>query len=197
MPRVRRIGLVFGLGFDFCRDILRGIKTFAETRPDWIFTPIAPEPRSVASVGKLGLDGLIAHVSTEALAVALLRLGRPVVNVSGVLPELPFPRVLVDHQAVGRLAAEHLLDRGIRHFGFVGYPDHAFSVERERGFRKQLEEAGFGVSSYHAKVPWRRDPTGLWTWNQDLPEWLAGLSCPVGILASHDPQGVQVSEACR
>jgi LacI family transcriptional regulator len=44
--------------------------------------------------------------------------------------------VMVDHEAVGRLAAVHLLDRGLRHFGFIGYPDHAFSVGREKGFRQ-------------------------------------------------------------
>jgi LacI family transcriptional regulator len=197
MARVCRIGLVFGFGLDFYRDILRGIKVFAETRADWLFTPIAPEPLGIASLRRLGLDGLIAHVSNSAMAGTLLRLDRPVVNVSGVLPELPFPRVMVDHEAVGRMAAEHLLDRGLRHFGFVGYPDHAFSVGRETGFRQEIERAGFAVSIYHARVSWRRDPTGLWRWNSSLTRWLAALPRSVGIFASHDPQGVQVSEACR
>ena len=37
-----RIGLVMSYGLNFYRDILRGIKAFAETRPHWVFTPIAP-----------------------------------------------------------------------------------------------------------------------------------------------------------
>jgi LacI family transcriptional regulator len=50
---------------------------------------------------------------------------------------------------------------------------------------------------YHSRESWRHDPTGLWTWNDALPRWLASLPRPVGVFASHDPQGVQVSEVCR
>lgn len=40
---------------------------------------------------------------------------------------------MADHEQVGRLAAEHFLDRGHRHFGFFGYTNHAFSKGRELG----------------------------------------------------------------
>src|SRR5271157_1129727 len=87
MSRVCRIGLVFGFGLGYYRDILRGIKVYAERRADWLFTPIAPEPRGIMSLRRLGLDGLIAHVSNSSLAGMLLSLDLPVVNVSGVLLE--------------------------------------------------------------------------------------------------------------
>jgi LacI family transcriptional regulator len=192
-----RIGLVMGYGLDFYRDILRGIKEFAETRPNWVFTPIAPDPRAVRAMGPLRHHGMIAHIFNSELADALIEPKRPVVNVSGVLPDLPVPRVGVDHVAVGRLAAEHLLDRGFRHFGFFGYPDHAFSIGREAGFRATIEAAGCRVVSYHEPDPKKADPTGLWKWNDRLRRWLTGLPRPVGILASHDPQGVELSEVCR
>jgi LacI family transcriptional regulator len=192
-----RIGLVMSYGLDFYRDILRGIKAFAETRPHWVFTPIAPEPRAVRAMRPLRHHGMIAHIFNRELADALIEARMPVVNVSGVLPDLPVPRVGVDHFAVGRLAAEHLLDRGLRHFGFVGYLDHAFSVGREAGFRATLEATGCRVASYHESDRAKRDPTGLWEWNDGLRRWLTGLPRPVGILASHDPQGVELSEVCR
>jgi LacI family transcriptional regulator len=192
-----RVGLVMGYGLDFYRDILRGIKAFAETRPHWVFTPIAPDPRAVRAMRPLRHHGMIAHIFSRELADALMEVRKPVVNVPGVLPDLPVPRVRVDHVAVGRLAAEHLLDRGLRHFGFVGYPDHAFSVGREAGFRATLEAAGYRVASYHEPDPTKGDPTGLWEWNDRLRRWLNGLSRPVGILASHDPQRVELSEVCR
>ncbi len=197
MSQVCRIGLVLGFGLGFYRDILRGIKLYAEGRPEWLFTPIAPEMRGMTSLRGLGLRGLIAHISNSTMAEKLLRLGLPVVNVAAVLPELPFARVMVDHNAVGRMAADHLLDRGLRHFGFVGYQEHAFSIGREAGFRERIDRAGATLSIFHARVPWRRDPTGIWPSNSNLPNWLAGLPLPAGILTSHDPQGVQVSEACR
>ena len=192
-----RIGLVFSYGLDYYRDILRGIKAFAESRPQWIFTPIAPLPRVVRAMRPLNHHGMIAHIFNRGLAEALLETGKPVVNVSGVLPDLPIPRVAVDHVAVGRLAATHLLDRGIRHFGFVGYPEHAFSAGREAGFKETLEAAGYRLSSHYQRDAGHRDPTGLWEWDEGLRRWLAGLPRPVGILASHDPQGLALSEACR
>jgi LacI family transcriptional regulator len=192
-----QIGLVMGYGLDFYRDILRGIKAFAETRPHWVFTPIAPDPSAVRGMRLFGHHGMIAHIFDRELADALFETKKPVVNVSGVLPDLPVPRVGVDHFAVGELAAEHLLDKGFRHFGFVGYADHAFSIGREEGFRTALAVMGYQVASYHERDTAKGDPTGLWAWNDGLRKWLNRLPRPVGILASHDPQGVELSEICR
>lgn len=199
MPtQTTRVGLVFGYSLAYCREILRGIKRFSESKPNWVFTPIAPEPEALTALKRLKHDGLIAHVFDRELAIALTRFRKPVVNVSGVLPNLKFPRVAVDHVRVGRMAADHLLDLGLRNFAFVGYDDHDFSKGRESGFCDTINRVGFTVASYHEQQAiLRRDPTGLWTWSNSLLKWLHGLPHPVGILASHDIQGIQVSEACR
>jgi LacI family transcriptional regulator len=194
---VVRIGLVMTHALAFYRQILRGVKSFAVERPDWTFTPIAPEKRSIGLARSLRCDGYLAHVFSRPIAEALLGFGKPVVNVSGVLPELPVSRVVVDHAEVGRQAARHLLERGVRQFGYVGYPEHDFSVQRERGLCEVVEEAGLRVSVFHERVHRIHDPTGLWPWNKPLLQWLAALAKPVGVLASHDTQGVQVSEYCR
>ena len=196
-PTPTRIGLVFGYSLSYYRDIVRGIRAYAESKPRWAFTPIAPDPQAMEAIRPLDLDGLIAHVFTHDLAEALVRLRKPVVNVSGVLPDLAMPRVMADHEQVGRLAAGHFLDRGLRHFGFFGYTHHAFSKGREAGFRSEAERAGFRVESYLSDDPLHPEPTGLWRWDDGLQHWLDGLPRPVGVLASHDIQGVQLSEACR
>jgi len=192
-----RVGLVFGYGLAYYRDIVRGVRAFAGSRPEWVFTPIAPDPDAVRSNRPLNLDGIIAHIFTMELAEAIIRLGKPAVNVSGVLPELRIPRVMADHEQVGRLGAEHFLDRGLRHFGFFGYRAHAFSIGRETGYRRVAERAGFRVSSYLSSDPLDPEPTGLWRWDDGLERWLVGLPRPVGVLTSHDIQGVQLSEVCR
>ena len=195
--KLLRIGLVFGFGLAFYRDILHGVKALAAERPRWVLTPIAPDCRALDSPLVETQDGFVAHVFTKALAEGLAALGKPVVNVSGVLPELPFPRVVVDHQAVGRLAAEHILSRGLRQFGFVGYPQHDFSLAREAGFRREIESAGRAGAVFRVGTQKLGDPTGLWRWNSVLLGWLKSLPKPVGVFASHDSQGVQVSEYCR
>jgi LacI family transcriptional regulator len=194
---VLRIGLVFGYGLGFYRDILHGVKTFAADRPRWVFTPIAPDCRALESPLVKEQDGFIAHVFTESLAAALRRLRRPVVNVSGVLPDLPFPRVIVDHEAVGRMAAEHLIERGVRRFAYVGFPHHAFSLGREVGFLGKLERSGYPAAVFHDRMQKVGDPTGQWRWNDALLAWLESLAKPLGLFASNDSQGVRLSEYCR
>src|SRR5262245_38055353 len=194
---VVRIGLVLSHSLDFFRDILRGVKSFAIERPEWVFTPIAPEPRAVVLARRLQCDGYLAHSFTRPRARALGALHKPVVSVAGVVPDLPVPRVIVDHAEVGRQAARHLLERGVRRFGFVGYPRHEFSIERERGFREVVTGAGWPLTSFRERTHRVQDPTGIWSWNRPLMDWLESLPRPVGVLASNDVQGAQVSEYSR
>jgi LacI family transcriptional regulator len=105
--------------------------------------------------------------------------------------------VAVDHVEVGRQAARHMLERGVREFGFVGYAELEFSVQREQGFRDVVEAAGLGVTAFHEKSHRVEDPTGLWMWNQPLMKWLTSLPKPVGVMTSNDVQAAQVSEFCR
>ena len=56
-----------------------------------MFTPIAPDPRAVPADGVHWHHGMIAHIFNLELAEALIQTREPVVNVSGVLPDLPLP----------------------------------------------------------------------------------------------------------
>jgi LacI family transcriptional regulator len=192
-----RIGLVMEHSLSFYRQILRGIKTFASDRPDWLFTPIATDPRALEMVKPLKCHGYIAHVFHRPLGSKLRSLRRPVINVSGVLPDLPFPRVVSDHLEVGRQAGRHLVTNGLRNLAFVGYRSHEFSVERERGLREVAAESGAIVYSFYEHNRRLEDPKGVWRWNEPLLTWLRELPKPIGIVASHDTQGAQVAEYCH
>ncbi len=192
-----RIGLVLEHSLAFYREILRGVNHFAVQRPHWLFTPIASNVRALRMVQPLRCDGYIAHVFHPDLGNALRRLRRPVINVSGVLPELPFPRVVADHAEVGRQAARHLLECGLRQLAFVGYRRHHFATERERGFREIAAGAGVPVAAFYQPSQRWEDPTGVWRWNSPLLTWLQNLPKPAGVLASHDTQGAQIAEYCH
>ena len=109
----------------------------------------------------LGCDGYIAHIFEQSLANSLQNTNRPVVNVSGVLPDLPFCRVVADHAEVGRLAARHLLDRGLTELAFVGYPAHEFSVRRQSGFEEIAKRNSVHVSSFLERTRRIEEPNGL------------------------------------
>jgi LacI family transcriptional regulator, galactose operon repressor len=192
-----RIGLVFSHTLAYCRGVLRGIKRYAETAPHWTFLPVSPEPQAIRTLRSLRPAAVIAHVFSEELAGSLRRLRVPVVNVCGVLPEASFPRIGVDDHRCGVLAAEHLLERGFRHFGFVGHRDHAYSLRREAGFRGRIASSGASVTSYYE--PGRRpfDPMGrLWAQDRAIERWVRARPRPVGIFAPNDIWGVQLTEIC-
>lgn len=197
MAETIRIGLVMSHSLGFYRGVLRGVKKFAVQRPDWVLTPLEPHPHAIELARPLKCDGYLAHIFTRPLADMLLSLHKPVVSVAGVLPDVRLPRVTIDHEEVGRQAARHMLQRGIRHFGFVGYPKHDFSVKREAGFREVVEAAGHAMATFYERSHRIQEPTGLWRWNLPLMDWLRSLPQPAGVLASTDVQGAQVSEFCR
>jgi LacI family transcriptional regulator len=192
-----RIGLVFTYNLHYCRGILRGIKRYAEGRPQWTLLLLGPERQALDELRAFRPHGVIAFVFTYALRNALVRLRKPLVNVGGVLPSLDVPRVGVDNVGGGRLAAEHLLERGLRHFAFLGHARHAYSLDREAGFRQALEAAGYGVACHHERGSF--DPMGdLGRLSRDrqLYRWLSSLPKPVGVFACSDTWGIQLAEAC-
>ncbi len=119
-----RIGLVFTYNLHYCRGILQGIKRYAEGRSEWTLLLLGPEPKALRDLRAFRPAGVIAYIFREGLHKALIGLHKPLVNVCGVLPNLNIPRVGVDNVMVGQLAAEHLLERGLRHFGYVGHSRH-------------------------------------------------------------------------
>src|SRR5580658_3970551 len=64
-------------------------------------------------------DGIIARFDTKSTLAAVKRSGIPAVDVLGDSQERCFPLVHVDDVAIANMAAEHLLERGFRQFGFV------------------------------------------------------------------------------
>jgi LacI family transcriptional regulator len=126
-------------------------------------------------------------------------IGVPVVDVVGVLRDERVPLVHTDDQAVGRLGAEHLIERGFRHFGFGEYAGWFWSAHRREGFQTALRAKGYDCDLHVMPLP-GPGMGGPETWEQRqaaLAEWLAALPKPVGIMATNDPMGRQILEACQ
>jgi LacI family transcriptional regulator len=141
---------------------------------------------------------LIASVYSKAVVRVLSRWRRPVVNVTAILPGLRFPCVRVDNGPVGQMAATHFLERGLRHFGYVGPPNQLFSMERRAAFCRALEQSGHGAACYHTVRRLPFDPRGQrWDLDRGVYRWLRKLPKPVGVFVPGDDWGIQVAEACR
>ena len=176
------------------RSIIGGVAAYANRHGPWHLYVEPEGERRPLPHGWKG-DGIIARISTPAVAKALLAIGCPVVNVSGItlegLKSQP-PRVSYDLRATGRMAAEHLLDRGFRHFAYVGPPKLSYVREHQEAFTATLDQAGqichvhgLGAGLEIAGRPSR------------LIEWLKSLPKPVGVLTWAAIQGRSVIDACR
>lgn len=104
--------------------------------------------------------------------------------------------VETDDKAIAHLAADHLLERGFRHFGFCGDPRFNWSNWRQEHFHRRITQAGFDCHVYEPSPPRR----GTTPWDQeraDIGDWLRGLPKPVGVMACYDIRGREVLDVCR
>ena len=180
------------------RDILRGISRYVREHEPWA---LYHEPHGLTDsapswIRRWGGDGIIARVQTRAMSQELLASKLPVVDVLGVVPGLPFPLVHVDNRAIGRLAAEHLLERGIQHFGFFGVRGENWSEERYAGFAAATAQ----VQEHVALCELPRDAMDRRSWERvenNLAQWVRALPRPSGIFVCSDQRGAPMLEACR
>lgn len=197
MTCVRRIALLVGQDIGFCRRVLQGVHDYAITR-GWIFHEARADTRVIEPMRQWKPHGVICSLFDEEIAHRLAHLRVPVVNTSSMITAWRGPLVDVDHSEVGRLAAEHLLDRGFRQFGFLGSAKGGCSMGRAVGFTQRLAQAGFTPSVCHAE--YRPVPVLNASWkglDRSVREWLVKLPKPVGVLASHDKPGRDLAETCH
>jgi len=180
------------------RDILRGIARYVREHRPWA---LFHEPHGLEDSAPRWLrgwrgDGIIARVQTLAMAQEIGATGIPVVDALGVVPDTAFPLVHVDDAAIARMAAEHLLERGLRQFAFFGIEGENWSEQRYSGFRLAVASVCRNVARY--ELP--RDPSGARSWERvgdRLARWIASLPKPAGVLVCSDQRGAQFLEACR
>ncbi|HLL90654.1 MAG TPA: substrate-binding domain-containing protein [Tepidisphaeraceae bacterium] len=190
MTRLRHIALVGGLEYAVVREILHGVQRHAHRDKPWVFRHYRTRDGRCDVIPPWRPDGIVAQVNDGDLARDLASLGVPVVNISNVLRDPPFPTVSVDNAAVGRLAADHFLGRGFRSFGYVPLANCHFSVEREAAFAETLAAARLAYSVSPAAV-------GDKVVSPAVIEWLRSLAKPAAVFVCTDWLAVQVSECCR
>ena len=177
---------------------LRGIAKYVETFGPW---SLFIDGRFSGDYAESWLqrwngDGILAYVEDSRLAKSLRRSGIPTVEMFGHRYDLGLAQVCPDNEAVGKMAAEHLLERKFCHFTFCGYSGHPFSELRYRGFASTIKRAGYDCKLH--LVP--RHACILKQWaqvQQQLVHWLAALPKPMAIMACTDRHAQRVLDACR
>jgi LacI family transcriptional regulator len=178
---VRRVAILVDTSTTWGREVIAGIHRYSRENVGW---QLFVEPRGVEQRRWLPTawkgDGVIARVGFPDLAKKLKSLKIPIVNVSGItLPKVDFPRVMSDQVAAANLAAEHLLARGFRRFGYFSLLGLEYVAEHQQAFLDRLKLAGhrcevFAVSPHLGAEPdWNLDMKRLGKWLKALPKPLA------------------------
>lgn len=179
--RYPRVAVFVETSTGYGRRIFRGIADYLRVHEPWTLRHAEPSPTAVSKDELRTCDGVIAMANTGKVAETLGECAIPIVNVSGRQGGLAFPSVLPDDDAVGVMAARHLLDLGFERFGFYGMADHHASNRRRTGFIRTIEQAGYQCH--------RREPPSSASW-EELHEggmaWLNTFDWPCGVMSFAD-----------
>lgn len=199
-----RVALLIESSRSYGRDLLMGIAKYVRVHGPWSieFEEGDPGEHWPEWYRRWKWDGIIARVSTPVIAELLRKSRVPVVDLSGCMPNRPFPVIRSDEDMVGRLAVEHLIERGFQRFAFCGFNGIEWSDLRRAGFERRIREAGFSCEVLSNEEPPRSSSTSDYEEHdfrheQELKRWLKALPKPCGLMACNDARGRQVLNCCR
>jgi LacI family transcriptional regulator len=141
-------------------------------------------------------DGVLAMLSLAAtwLVPLVKKLNVPVVDMWADYPQEPYPRVLLDHGAAGRLGAEHLLERGFRNLLFYTHAiEGKASVLRREAFQQTALERS--AAFYELKWDHTSPPSGVKGRIDWLARCLTNAPLPLGVMGVNDHVASEVLDA--
>lgn len=179
-----------------------GVTEHARARR-WHLTacPVNPQgddgfPADWSRLNSWRVDGVILLTNSREKLRLFQQLGAPLVYIGESLgDDGSVPSLMINHRKVARLAAEHLIDLGLKHLAFHGVKDRRYSAERQEEFELAAREAGLPVHSF-CLPHMTRD--ALWDERYEpIKRWLAKLPLPAGIMAVSDYRALIVLSACH
>lgn len=198
-----RIALIMPTVSWYDRTLIDGITAYSREHGPWrlVLQSDTTRHRVEPWVRQWKPDGVLARITGARMAKEMRGLGIPVVDMLEESGSSGIPRIVCDDQAVVQRAVDHLLDRHLRHFAYVGRSDVHFSVQRQACFRDYLRDrqqamkAANDVRLTFADIllPWKSMPH----LHVELADWLRALPKPVGVVACNDVWGAQVLRVCN
>ncbi len=202
MDKRMRLLVITDFTEQFSYRLLRGVMEYARQTEPWMICKMPPSYKR-----KIGMDGLVDW-ALEWHADVIIgqfdpgdnvplfhKYGIVVLAQDYIAPFKGIPNITADYLGTGAMAARRFLSRGFQHFGFFGHKGVCWSVERCKGFRQEVERAGFGQEFYlydHQQID------HLWSYNRtSLTAWLKSLPKPIAIMACDDNQGNILLQTCN
>jgi LacI family transcriptional regulator len=197
---LRDVLLLLGPTCEYTRRATEGVGRYALERGHWNVT--ISDSRHATQLLE-DYDGIITATLSDMPADTFAPGRRDadtrlpqIVTIGSNADPRPWPAVLVDHRAVGELAAEHLLDIPLKTLAGCGPAAVYFSHLRLEAFSETAERHGFPRHRFDGDFPFlgfspRQDLAG------PVTRWLTALPKPAGVFAATDNIAVSLIRLCR
>ena len=196
------VALIIETSGVYGRRVLRGVSRYLSSYGNWaIFLDererIAHPPQWLADWEG---DGVICRATTPDLALMLRQRGLPAIDCNEHRGFLGLPYIASDTEAIGAMAARHLLERGFKRIAFCGFEGELWSQNRLQGVRKAIEtnepSANAQLCSVFELPSEPRERNGIQE-RKHLCQWIESFTFPIGIVACNDVCGQYILDACR
>ena len=146
----------------------------------------------------LDCDGAIVRITSEAMKREAKKIKFPLVNVSSWLADAGVPSVRHDYAAIGRMAAEHLLEKGFRRIGCVIVPGGNFIQERFMAFSETLKAHGLKPQLFHLRTTQPALPQPITAEERRrFADWVRTIQTPAAVALMDDWDAPELMAACR
>ncbi len=199
-PKQKRIALIGLPVFQSVNNLCSvAIARHAEETGRWRFVFSAEATvASLKFLRTLDCDGAIVRIMSEAMRREAGKIRFPVVNISSWMAEPGVPTVRHDFRAIGRLAAEHLLEKGFRRFGCVVVPGGSYIQERCASFLETVRAKGCLPQLFHLRTgqPQSAQPVAPEE-QRRFVDWVRTLQPPAAIALMDDWDAPMLMKVCR
>lgn len=198
MARTRKILLLIESARAFEQGLLKGIAEYSRLQGPWTFYRNIPRVSggrqfTLPQIRKLNVDGII--VREQDITKQLLTLNIPTIVSPYRKPFEGLPNIVTNDLAIGKMAAQHLLDRGFKNFAFFGLDKKFYwSQNRYDSFTKALSKNANSISVYTKKDSSSGNSNNE---QQKIAQWLKTLPKPVAIMAANDDRSYNLYEAIK
>ncbi|MFP4354091.1 MAG: substrate-binding domain-containing protein [Phycisphaerae bacterium] len=195
--KIRNILLLLDTSTFYGRQIARGVAWYSEGHtPMAFYIHPAMGDEALQGLRNWRVDGIIGRLRQGQLPTAVGTGQLPAVTTTGHNPAENLPRITLDDEAIGRMVAEHFLQRGFRNFGFCGTYGMGFSQMRQKGFAARLAEDDYPCDNYQPLANAVGD-SYFQDEQEHIVEWIRSLPHPAGVMAADDSMSWKISQACR
>lgn len=142
-------------------------------------------------------DGVIVALRSDNATVKAVKKFRarhiPVVDVTTSRPEIALPRVMSDHTAIGRIAAEHFTERNFRNLAWFSTGWGHVQELRYKGFSEKVPAAKW-IATQALPKPRQENYAAFLKW---ISSELKKCPKPVGVLTYDEADGAKLLDAAE